>query len=185
VVLDFDGVIARLRVNWRHVSRALESEGLKRPWESISAMFYRLWREDRGEYVRASRIVEAFEASARVERIVQEEDLKGLDFCVVSMQPISVLRRYISSGNVYGRDSGLGPYKSEMLKACVGGLKQREHVVVFDDDLYNCVMALRLGLYPIRVVQSTYKAVESLRVGVLPLKRQLLRAFISKLKSLN
>ncbi|QOJ79307.1 hypothetical protein IG193_02250 [Infirmifilum lucidum] len=183
VILDFDGVIARLHVDWKRVYRVLEERSYRRRWETVVGMFRRLWLEDVYKFEEASRTVEEFERVARAERILDEGVLRGLDFCVASMQPESVLRKFIGEGVVLGRDSGLGPLKSEMFRECVRRAGGRGPVVVFDDDLYNCVVAMRMGFYPVRVVDNPYRAVEALRLGILPVDTSLLGKFLHKLKS--
>jgi len=185
LILDFDGVIVRLKVDWKLVYRALEEKGFRDPWETIIEMFHRLWLEDRDRYMEASRIVEGFESRAHIEEILHKSDLEGLDFCVASMQPSSLLKRYFGSERIYGRDSGFGPRKSGMFRACVEEARWSGPVVVLDDDLYNCVVALRMGFYPVRVVQNAYKAVESMRLGILPLELSSLRSFLEGLKRLR
>ncbi len=181
VILDFDGVIVRLRVDWRRVYRVLEEKGYRRRWETVVGMFRRLWFEDRGRFEEASRIVEGFEHRARVRRMLGEGELRGLDFCVASMQAESVLRRFVAGGVLVGRDSGFGPVKGEMFKACVERAGWDGPVVVLDDDLYNCVVALRMGFYPVRVVDNAYRAVEALRLGILPLDSRSIGGFLRRL----
>jgi len=185
IILDFDGVIVRLGVDWRRAYRALEERGFRRPWESVTGMLRRLWREDRVRFEEASRLLERFEERAPAERLLGGGDLEGLELCVASMQPVSVLRRHLGGVRLYGRDSGYGPFKSEMFRACVEELGWRGPVVVLDDDLYNCVTALRMGFYPVRVVGDAYRAVEALRVGILPLGHGELRGFLGLLRRLQ
>jgi len=181
LILDFDGVIVDLKVDWNRVSKVLESKKLKLPWESISAMFNRLWKTDPEMYAKVSQLVEAFEDKAQADVIISEDELKGVDFCIVSLQSTPTIKRFIPTGKVYGRDSGFGPRKKDMIQACLKNFDQKRGAVFFDDDLYNCIVALRQGLYPIRVVQNMYKGVETLRVGIPFIEKRYIKKVIKLL----
>jgi phosphoglycolate phosphatase-like HAD superfamily hydrolase len=180
VLLDLDGVVVDLRVDWHAVYRALIGKGYMRRWERLTEMLERLWRSDRALYAEASRLVEQFELEAvgRSEELLSREDLELLSehyqVYIVTKQPAGVATRVLERigglryvRGVVGRDSGFGPRKLRMLEHLASRLGGAGFVLL-DDRLANLVEALRSGVVPLCVARDPYHAAGCLELGIPP-----------------
>uniref|UniRef100_A0A7J3X787 ATP-grasp domain-containing protein n=1 Tax=Thermofilum pendens TaxID=2269 RepID=A0A7J3X787_THEPE len=180
LLLDLDGVVVDLKVDWRAAYGALVREGYMHKWEKLAEAFERLWRSDKTRYAEASRIVERFELEAvdRSEVLLSSEDFELLSkhyrVYIVTKQPASVATRVLEHiecsryvKGVVGRDSGFGPRKLHMfehLTSKLGG----GGLVLLDDRLSNLVEALRSGVVPLCVTRDPYRAAGCLELGIPP-----------------
>ncbi len=177
IILDLDGTLFKLPVNWARVRAKLVEEGLARKWESVQTTLTRLWTANRG-YERASKVIEEFELEvvddtpALVELgILKELREAGFRLCVATKQASSVAEKLLRQHGfretveyIVGRDSGYGPLKRKLFQACmknIGG-----NAIVVDDNLKAIVEASRLGLLPMRPAWNKYSAIQALELGV-------------------
>ncbi|MEZ0346379.1 MAG: hypothetical protein ABWK01_07500 [Infirmifilum sp.] len=178
LLLDLDGVVVDLKVDWPRVYAELSGRGLMRRGEHFSGALARLWSSDKDAYTLASRIAEPFELEAleRSPYLLSGELLRRLsesyDLYVVTKQPVRVaveaLRRLGVEGHVggvVGRDSGYGPQKKDMIGALLAD-KPGAGAILIDDRLGNLVEAVRAGATPILASKNPYQAAGSLRLGI-------------------
>jgi len=144
LVLDFDGVVTRLDVDWRTIrSEASEIAGFE-----ISSL-NDFWRDYFGTdiYFAVSRYVEAFELEAAeaakpvkgVAEVIEHAAQKGIKVYIATMQPKALVERFLkkhglidSIAGILGRESA--PTKSSMLKRImeIEGAEPEEIMLVDD-----------------------------------------------------
>lgn len=167
VIFDLDGTLVELPLNWRTVKAELVREGLAKPWEGVTEALRRLWREDRGLYEKASKLVEELEveASRRARPIVSPSALSGLRFTVITLQASPAAVESLSragfqpAARTIGRDA-YGPCKEEAFKR-VG-----RPAAVFEDNLANAVRALKAGHLPVFTARDEYRLARGVRLGI-------------------
>ncbi len=168
IVLDFDGVMACVKIDWRHV-KDVASKAIGRNVESLLKYF----RESFGspEFKFISSLVRCFEERAlryskptllalRLPRIAAS---KGVRVYIATMQCSDTVHYFLSRFNLTPYINGiLGreefPSKFEMLKAIMN-LEGVEggNIVLIDDSVSNLLAAKSLGINVIR-----YRAPECL-----------------------
>ena len=86
---------------------------------------------------------------------------------------------------IIGRDSGYGPLKIDMFRACKRVTDCREALVI-DDSFTATLDAIREGFITIRVVRNNYEMIKTLRIGMIALPpNNALRLAIKLLNSLK
>jgi len=179
VIFDLDGVLIRIDNKlWRELRPLLLKEGFRKPWESISAMLYRLWLNDLNTYEEASKLIERYELKSKFKTLIDEELSNIKDkamLCIASKQSVNFINEVLNMLGVkayftcvVGRDSGCGPSKQSMYLKILKDLNCSSNDIVFvvDDNLVNVVEALRVGLNPIRVAENDYRVLESMKLGI-------------------
>lgn len=152
LVLDFDGVLVSLDINWAHVRQEV-SKALGIPISSLNVF----WEQYHGTemFKKANDIAEKYEFQA-LERAHPKEDLgaalsgwSGRCY-IASLQSEKVLKLFVERFK-------LQPYISEMLDRIAFGSKKRQleyvmlkegrdNCVVIDDSKINQKMCAELGL---------------------------------------
>jgi predicted ATP-grasp superfamily ATP-dependent carboligase/phosphoglycolate phosphatase-like HAD superfamily hydrolase len=178
LVLDFDGVIVDLPVNWSKVRKELIARGFLYPWESITRALTRYWYRDRDRYQRLSELIEVYEEKAidNAEPLIDPEIVRDLsnyvEICVASKQPTKVIEKTLSIlkldkaiDKVMARDSGVGPIKKDLYRECVEKLNAKK-VLVVDDNLEYLVDAYRQGYVPMMATNRLYLIARSYRLGI-------------------
>ncbi len=180
LIMDFDGTIANLPVDWISIRKELVSRGYLYRWESIRRGMHRLWKYDRATYDEVSRIIKEYEEESldRARLFIDIEDLKKVHrcfpICIATKQASDVVHSFLVRHGiaryvdiVIGRDWGVGPDKCNLYRACIDITKKR-YALVLDDSLEYLVKAYRLGLVPIHIDNryDIYIALRSIRLGI-------------------
>ncbi len=193
-VLDLDGTLIELAVDWRRVRReVVERFGMPRG-SSLMGWMLRLKRRDPKLFEEVSKFVERFELEA-VERsrlLVEPRIFRKLlercggRVCIATKQSSIVAERVLQRLGVEGlpiaaRDL-YEPSKEVLYRACLEKLGT-DRAIVLDDALDGIVAALRLGLVPIAVARHSYAAWRFRRLGVATVLVDRLNDFLEKLVS--
>ena len=185
LILDLDGTLVKLGVDWSTV----KDEGIRRGYltrgESISSCLYRLWLSNHEAYMKFSKMVEEYERKSlnNYEVLISKDIInnlvslhnRGLNVCVATKQTVNIAREVVkdllTNTNeilIIGRDSGYGPLKIDMFRACRKVIGCREALVI-DDSFTATVNAFREGFITIRVVRNNYEMIKTLRIGMIAL----------------
>jgi len=180
LIMDFDGTIAELPIDWKTIRRELVSRGYLYRWESIRRGLHRLWNQNRDIYNEASKIIEKHEENVldRAKLLIHVKDVEMIHryfpICIASKQSSNIIQRFLAKHGleryidvVVGRDWGVGPDKYSLYRACIDNTKKR-NAIVLDDGLDYLIKAYRLNLVSIHINNryNVYTALRSIRLGI-------------------
>lgn len=178
LILDLDGTLVEIPLKWSTVRMQLRAKGLLMPWEGVNRGLTRLWNSNRKSFYNLSKAVEEYEEKCvtKVKKLVHREHLEPLKqyfrICIATKQSHSVAVEILKNTNLHnltdmviGRDSGFGPVKVDMYKACIEKLGVEKAIVV-DDSIAYLVEAYRKGLAPLCASRDTYTTARSYRLGI-------------------
>lgn len=178
LILDLDGTIVEIPLNWGEVRKQLKLKGLLMPWESINRALVRLWYNDRTKFYELSKIVEEYEREVidKVRKLIDREQLQYLKqyfrICIATKQSYSIAVEILKKHKFYdlvnmviGRDSGFNPVKIHMYRICRETLNTEKSIVV-DDNIAYIVEAYRKGFVPFCASKNPYIVARSYRLGI-------------------
>jgi len=181
LIFDLDSTLLSLKIDWERLRRRMIELGYARRQDKIRTLLYKLWMKNREEYLKVSKLIEDYEIKAArsagsLVDVKMFQNLKDQSpMCIATLQAersaVKALER-IGLKNVFdlivGRDSGYGPLKEEMFRACLQkmGYRIEDPVVAFEDNLANAIAAVRLGILSVHVARNGYKQVQAIRLGI-------------------
>jgi len=144
LVLDFDGVVTRLPVDWQRARREV-SRVLGRPVASLTRLLASLWGTE--EYFLASRVLERFEREAAeraapfpgVEPALQLARGHGSEVYLATLQPRAVVEPFLRRHSLLGYFHGIvtrddHPGKEEMLRTILARTRAPPSGLLLVDD---------------------------------------------------
>jgi len=182
-IFDLDGTLIKFNVNWSLVKKTLVDANLIFKWETVSAALSRLWTTNVKDFYRASKIIENFELNSIGSLELLDNKIGGclremsreIHFCLATRQSTKFAHEALKRLGlndvfhyVVGRDSGFGPLKESLFRACMSyfNYKDSDPIIVIDDDLINVITAIRVGALPIRIANNSYKMFQGLKLGI-------------------
>ncbi len=192
LILDLDGTLVELDVNWSRVREELCRElGMPRA-ASVMGFLNRLYREIPRLYERASRIVESFEieAAENPRPLLPIDTLKALAkalrarICVATKQSRRAAEKALRAIGLEGAELATrdecGPSKESLYMLCLERTGAESGIAI-DDAIDGVVAAIRLGMLPIAVARNSYTAWKVRRLGALAIHVKHLPKLLKKL----
>ncbi|MEZ0249288.1 MAG: hypothetical protein ABWJ97_08430, partial [Thermoproteus sp.] len=173
VLFDLDGTLVRLEIDWKNAHASLVSKGYIKKRDTIIGGLYKLWNKDKEMYNKASELLAEIETDGikslkplvNIKKLNELKKSHNFLYYIVTFQSQNiaqeVVRRLkIEIDNIIGRDSGYGPLKGDMVASF------KNNSVLFDDNLYNVVEALRIGIMSVNTNIDEYTRYKSIELGI-------------------
>jgi len=180
LILDLDGTLVKLNINWNDVRKKLIGKGLLKPWQSISEALYSSFHTDKKLFRTISNIVEVYEEES-VKYVKPNASITGLlkalaeenvKLGLVTKQTVSVgvkvlekLRVLKYFNVIIGRD-----VEFDRVKQLIQAMKRLdvnvENTFFIGDTLLDAYSAAKVEITPIIVTNNPYRFMQMLEYGV-------------------
>lgn len=183
IISDFDGTITKLPVDWHGATREAQNIGLVRKWERINQAYYRLWLNNKKEFMELSELIKKHEMVAakkiknNVELTKKIEEIKenNIKFIIVSKQSeeslILGLRKigilnYVDE--IIGRESEVLRRDQIMIgiNRTFNSKNDISKLIMVGDQLSDIKASLQSGICPWMIAQSNIKKIQALELDV-------------------
>ncbi|MCD6095376.1 MAG: hypothetical protein J7J99_02275 [Thermoprotei archaeon] len=176
LILDLDGVLVSLPVNWSKVKKELSYKGYIKPWETMINLLYRLWVKEKRKYYLVSELIKKYEeeAAKRAKLLINASLLERIkekvDYMYIASRQArdviySILKMYNLSryfDDVYSREDG--PDKLSTIRCKI--YKDPSTVIMIDDSFITVVKAYREGYIGLHVAHDRYRKIQVRSLGI-------------------